>query len=194
MRQLSRRGGRSGAGRRTRTRVPAAQAGRPEGLRSSAPPGQSPPPGDGAGAAVIGSSPRPPSSPPPIGEPDKCRVPWQNSRIQTYYLANGLPSCGSATPCRLAPLPCCPEMAPGSPRCNLPSPAPEGARRRLRITGGSAGSEASRASLFCLEGHIENAPGSASCENSLGGRGRSAVERHYPPGSCPDYTARKRLF
>lgn len=81
-----------------------------------APPGPAappPPPGDRAGAAVIGSAPPPPRSRPPIGKPDKCRVPWHNSRIQTYYLANGLPSCGSATPCR--PLPHCERPAPSEP-------------------------------------------------------------------------------
>lgn len=146
MRQLSRRAGeaaRPGPGQRrphsTPPPRPAAQALAQEPLDSrsarSIPsrPGQPsqppPPPGDRAGAAVIGSAPPPPSSPPPIGEPDKCRVPWQNSRIQTYYLANGLPSCGSATPRRL-PLPQFPEPVPAPLRARrLPAPLQEGLGR-----------------------------------------------------------------
>lgn len=123
MRQLSRPGRERGAG----PWPPAGEAspGRP-GFYAYGPPPAAPAgrPGPGrrhrpatgllggrAGAAVIGSAPLPPSSPPPIGEPDKCRVPRQNSRIQTYYLANGLPSRGTATPCR-PPLPHFPEMVP----------------------------------------------------------------------------------
>lgn len=187
---MERRAGAQGRGRPGNRRPPTERSARVSAHTIPAPPGLArppPPPGDRAGAAVIGSAPPPPCSPPPIGKPDKCRVPWHNSWIQTYYLANGLPSCGSATPCRL-PLPHC---RSGSSRPPILSRrgsarAPDNWRER--------GSVASRASLFCLEGHIENAPGFASCENSLGGRGRFTVERHYPPGSCPDYTGRKGLF
>lgn len=193
---MRRRAGAQGRGRPRDRRPPTERPARTSAHTIPAPPAPPgaagrarppPPPGDRAGAAVIGSAPPPPRSPPPIGKPDKCRVPWHNSRIQTYYLANGLPSCGSATPCRL-PLPHCPRwsLRPPSLSRRGSARAPDNWRER--------GSEASRASLFCLEGHIENAPGFASCENSPRGRGRFTVERHYPPGSCPDYTGRKGLF
>lgn len=196
MRQLSRPAGaeeRAGPGPgRPRERRPPARPGFRAHHPGPARP-EPPPPRDRAGAVVIGSAPPPPSSPPPIGEPDKCRVPWQNSRIQTYYLANGLPSRGSATPCRFS-LPPVPEMVLLS---STPRP-PDARSRRGSVKAPDnwrkRGSEPSRTSLFCLEGRIENAPGFASCENSLGGRGRFTVERHYPPGSRPDYPGRKGCF
>lgn len=91
-------------------------------------------------------------------------------QIQTYYWVIGLPSCRWAVPAS-RPLPGC----SSSPR--VPSGSPLGPLLLQETLGAGpdnwrkCGCERSRASLFCLEGRIENAPGSASCENSLGGRG-----------------------
>ena len=83
-----------------------------------------------------------------------------------------------------------------SPRPSAPAASPPRSRR------GSAGApdnwrkrgaEASRASLFCLEGHIESAPGFASCENRLGGRGAMRGGKTLSSWKLPRLYREKRL-